>query len=157
MNAVAVEQAKRDALAARRRLDSTLVALQQRLHPKALANEAWDGVKEKSGDLAEGALGAVRQRPGAVSLAVGAAVLFLARDPLRRAVGRAFSKRDEDEDEETDGRVTTRIDTTSENYNAAAPFVDGPLGEGVTRDDGYENRDKRHRARRGEQRRRAPA
>lgn len=129
MNGAAVEQAKRDAQAARRRLDSTLVALQQRLHPKALANEAWDGVKEKSGDLAEGALGAVRQRPGAVSLAVGAAVLFLARDPLRRAVGRAFSKRDEEE--EDDGRVTTRIDTTSQNYNAAAPFVDGPLGEGV--------------------------
>lgn len=130
MNAAAVERAKRDAQAARRQLDSTLVALQQRLHPKSLANEAWDGVKEKSGDLAEGALGAVKQRPGAVSLAVGAAVLFLARDPLRRAVGRAFSKREEEEDED-DGRVTTRIDTTSENYNAAAPFVDGPLGEGV--------------------------
>ena len=122
MNAAAVEAAKREAEAARRRLDSTLVALQQRLHPKSLATEAWDGVKEKSGDLAEGALGAVKQRPGAVSLAVGAAVLFLARDPLRRAVGRAFSKgRDEDEDE---GRITTTIDSESENYNAAAPLVD---------------------------------
>lgn len=122
MNAAAVEAAKREAEAARRRLDSTLVALQQRLHPKSLATEAWDGVKEKSGDLAEGALGAVKQRPGAVSLAVGAAVLFLARDPLRRAVGRAFSKgRDADEDE---GRITTTIDTESENYNAAAPLVD---------------------------------
>ena len=126
MNAAAVETAKREAEAARRRLDSTLVALQQRLHPKSLATGAWDGVKEKSGDLAEGALAAVKQRPGAVSLAVGAAVLFLARDPLRRAVGRAFSWRggegeDEDEDE---GRITTTIDTESENYNAAAPLVD---------------------------------
>jgi hypothetical protein len=128
MNAEAIEQAKREAGAARRRLDSTLVALQQRLHPKTLATEAWDGVKEKSGDLAEGALGAVKQRPGAVSLALGAAVLFLARDPLRRAVGRAFSKK-EDED---DGRITTRIDTTSENYNAAAPSLDEPLGQGVS-------------------------
>ena len=128
MNAVAVEQAKREAEAARRRLDSTLVALQQRLHPKSLATEAWDGVKEKSGDLAEGALDAVKQRPGAVSLAVGAAVLFLARDPLRRAVGRMFA-RDEDED----GRVTTRIvDTETENYNAAAPTFDAPLREGVS-------------------------
>jgi len=129
MNAEAVEQAKRDAGAARRRLDATLAALQQRLHPKSLATEAWDGVKEKSGDLAEGALGAVKQRPGAVSLALGAAVLFLARDQLRRAVGRAFSRRDEEED---DGRIATVIDTDSENYNAAAPMIDAPLGEGVS-------------------------
>ena len=122
MNAEAVEAAKREAGAARRRLDSTLVALQQRLHPKSLANEAWDGVKEKSSDLAEGALGAVKQRPAAVSLAIGAAVLFLARDPLRRAVGRAFSKREDEEEE--DGRITNTIDTDRKNYNAAAPLVD---------------------------------
>jgi hypothetical protein len=122
MTPEAIEAAKRESEAARRRLDSTLVALQQRLHPKSLATEAWDGVKEKSGDLAEGALTTVKQRPGAVSLALGAAVLFLARDPLRRAVGRAFSRREEEDEE--DGRITTTIDTTSENYNAAAPLVD---------------------------------
>ncbi|HEX9931970.1 MAG TPA: DUF3618 domain-containing protein [Allosphingosinicella sp.] len=134
MNAQAVEAAKREAEAARRRLDTTLVALQQRLHPKALATEAWGEVKEKSSDLAEGALGAVKQRPGAVSLALGAAVLFLARDPLRRAVGRAFSRRgaDAEDEEEDDGRVTTRIDTETENYDAAAPYVGAPLGEGVS-------------------------
>jgi len=129
MNAAAVEAAKREAEAARRRLDSTLVALQQRLHPKSLATEAWDEVKEKSSDLAEGALGAVKQRPGAVSLALGAAVLFLARDPLRRAVGKALSKREEEED---DGRVTTRIDTETQNYDAGAPVTSAPLGEGVS-------------------------
>lgn len=123
MNAAAIEQAKREAEAARRRLDSTLVALQQRLHPKSLATEAWDGVKEKSNDLAEGALSTVKQRPGAVSLALGAAVLFLARDPLRRAVGKAFS-RSRDAEDEDDGRITTTIDTETENYNAAAPLVD---------------------------------
>ena len=127
MNAQAIEAAKREAEAARRRLDSTLVALQQRLHPKSLATEAWDGVKEKSNDLAEGALGAVKQRPGAVSLAVGAAVLFLARKPLGRAVGKAFARGEED-----DGRITTRIETDNENYNAAAPVITAPLGEGVS-------------------------
>lgn len=128
MNALAVEQAKRQTEQARRRFDSTLVALQQRLHPKALATEAWDGVKEKSSDLAEGALGAVKQRPGAVSLAIGAAILFLARDPLRRAVGRVFSK--DEENGEEDGRITTIIDTETDNYHAAAPTA--PLSEGVT-------------------------
>ena len=126
MNAETIEAAKREAEAARRRLDSTLVALQQRLHPKTLANEAWDGVKEKSNDLAEGAMDAVKQRPGAVSLAVGAAFLFLARKPLGRAVGKVFSHGDED-----DGRVVTTVETDTENYNAAAPVITAPLGKGV--------------------------
>ncbi|HEX8194483.1 MAG TPA: DUF3618 domain-containing protein [Allosphingosinicella sp.] len=126
MNAETIEAAKRDAEAARRRLDSTLVALQQRLHPKTLANEAWDGVKEKSNDLAEGAMDAVKQRPGAVSLAVGAAFLFLARKPLGRAVGKVFSNGEED-----DGRIVTTVETDTENYNAAAPVITAPLGKGA--------------------------
>ena len=126
MNAEAIEAAKREAEAARRRLDSTMVALQQRLHPKTLANEAWDGVKEKSNDLAEGAMDAVKQRPGAVSLAVGAAFLFLARKPLGRAVVKVFSGGDED-----DGRIVTTVETDNENYNAAAPVITAPLGKGV--------------------------
>lgn len=127
MNAGAIEAAKREAEAARRRLDSTVSALQERLHPKSLATEAWDGVKEKSSDLAEGALDAVKQRPGTVSLAIGAAVLFFARRPLGRAVGRAFSRGEEEED----GRITTVIDTTSDNYHAAAPVIDAPPSKGV--------------------------
>jgi ElaB/YqjD/DUF883 family membrane-anchored ribosome-binding protein len=126
VNAETIEAAKRDAEAARRRLDSTLVALQQRLHPKTLANEAWDGVKEKSNDLAEGAMDAVKQRPGAVSLAVGAAFLFLARKPLGRAVGKVFSNGEED-----DGRIVTTVETDTENYNAAAPVITAPLGKGA--------------------------
>jgi ElaB/YqjD/DUF883 family membrane-anchored ribosome-binding protein len=129
MNAAAIEAAKREAEAARRRMDSTLAALQQRLHPKSLATEAWDGVKEKSSDLAEGALDAVKQRPAAVSLAIGAAVLFFARRPLTRAVGRALSRGQEDEAE--DDRITTRIDTTTDNYHAAAPLIDAPPSKGV--------------------------
>lgn len=128
MNAAAVEQAKRDAVRARARLDSTLVALQQRLNPKHLATEAWDGVKEKSSDLAEGAMGAVKERPVMVGAALTAAALFFARKPLIRAAGRAFGG-DADED---DGVITTRIDTDSENYMAAAPTIDAPRRQGAT-------------------------
>ncbi|HYJ28907.1 MAG TPA: DUF3618 domain-containing protein [Allosphingosinicella sp.] len=135
MNAAEIETAKREADAARRRFDSTSAALQQRLHPKSLATEAWDGVKEMSSDLAEGALGAVKQRPGAVSLALGAAVLFLARKPLRRAVGHAFGR---EEDQEDDGRIVTRIDTISENYHAEAPSMDLPPVRGA-KDDGHQD------------------
>jgi hypothetical protein len=103
-----IEQAKREAVRARARLDSSLIALQQRLRPGNLAGEAWDGVKDKSADLADGALTAVRRRPAAVSLAVGAVALFLAREPLKRTVKRLFT----DEEEEADnGLVVTRIET----------------------------------------------
>lgn len=83
-----VEQAKRNVVAARARLDGTLGALQLRLRPASLAGEAWDGVKDKSADLADGALQAVRKRPAAASVAVGALALFLAREPLKRGLAR---------------------------------------------------------------------
>ena len=91
MSLADVEQARRDALAARSRFERTLAAVQQRLHPGNLAEEAWDGVKDKGADLADGALQAVRKRPAAVSAALGALALFLARAPLKRAVSRLIS------------------------------------------------------------------
>ena len=124
----AIEQAKRDAVAARGRLDSVLGALQLRLRPANLAGEAWDGVKDKSADLADGALAAVRKRPAAVSMAVGAVALFLAREPLKRAVTRLVSG---DEAEPADDRIVTRIETDDARLKASAPIVDAALIEGV--------------------------
>ena len=49
---VEIEQAKREALQARGRFERTLAAVQQRFHPGSLAEEAWDGVKDKGADLA---------------------------------------------------------------------------------------------------------
>ena len=82
---------------ARGRLESTLAALQQRLRPASLADEAWDGVKDKSADLADGALQAVKKRPATVSVALGALALFLAREPLKRAVDAACFRDDDEE------------------------------------------------------------
>ena len=127
MNVEQIEQAKRNAVLARGRLDSTLVALQQRLKPGNLAGEAWGEVKEKSADLADGALSAVRKRPAAVSAAVGAIALFLAREPLKRAVTRLFS----DGEEAEDGRIVTRIETGDAKFTAQAPIVDASVTEGV--------------------------
>jgi hypothetical protein len=91
MSARDIEQAKRDAVNARGRLEMTVADLQTRLRPGSLAGEAWDGVKGKSADLADGALKAVKKRPAAVSLALGAFALFLARAPIRRVVTRLVS------------------------------------------------------------------
>lgn len=122
-----VEQAKRNAVVARQRLDTTLAAVQQRLRPGSLAGEAWDGVKDKSADLADGALSAVRKRPAAVSVALGAFALFLAREPLKRAVSRIVAGEEED-----DGRIVARIETADAKFTASAPVVDASLTEGVS-------------------------
>ena len=127
MNLEQIEQAKREAVTARGRLDGTLEALQQRLKPGNLAGEAWGGVKDKGADLADGALSAVRKRPAAVSAAVGAIALFLAREPLKRAVTRLFSDGEPDDD----GHVVSRIETGDPKLMTSAPIVDASVTEGV--------------------------
>jgi hypothetical protein len=102
MSLPGITQAQRDASLAKGRLESTLAALQHRLSPGNLAEEAWDGVKDKSADLAGGALQAVKSRPKAVSLALGAFALFLARAPLKRAVSRLISGDGGEEGNDTD-------------------------------------------------------
>jgi hypothetical protein len=109
VNLAEIEQAKRDALGARRRFERTLAAVQDRLRPGNLAEEAWDGVKDKSADLADGALQAVKSRPKAVSLALGAFAIFLARQPLKRAVTRLVSG---GEDEDGNNRNDAELSVT---------------------------------------------
>ena len=128
MNSGGIEQAKRNVVMARRRLDSTLGAVQLKLSPGNLAGEAWEGVKDKSADLADGAMEAVRKRPAAVSVALGAFALFLARKPLARTVGRLVGAENEAED---DGIVVTRIETQEPKFTASAPIVDASAMEGV--------------------------
>ena len=115
MSLAEIERARRGAVGARARFEQTLAALQERLRPASLAEEAWDGVKDKSADLADGALQAVRKRPGAVSLALGAFALFLARAPLKRAVGRLVSGEGEE-----DG-----IEAATDELNEAANEAEG--------------------------------
>ena len=88
MSADDLRLAKSEVERARRRLADTAAELQQRLKPGALASNAWEGVKDKSGEIAEEAVGAVKARPVAVSAALAAFTLFLARAPIKAAVGR---------------------------------------------------------------------
>lgn len=133
MSADRVEEASRALRLARARLDSTVGALQHRMKPANLAGEAWDGVKDKSADLAEGALEAAKKRPAAVAIAIGALGLFLARDPIKRGIGRLVSGEVEDEGANEE-LITTRIETASDRFNVLEP-VSGrnvKLKEGVS-------------------------
>jgi hypothetical protein len=125
MNAPEILQAKVEAERARRRLADTAAELQRRLKPTTVASNAWEGVKEKSTDLAEGAAEAVKARPVAVSAGLAAFTLFLARKPIRSAVARLFSS-GPDED-----LVTTRIDDKDRNYDITAPVTERPAREGA--------------------------
>jgi hypothetical protein len=102
MTLAEIANAKRASLRAKSRFERTLAAVQHRLSPSSLAEEAWDGVKGKGADMAEGALQAVKSRPKAVSLALGAFALFLARAPLKRAVTRLISANGGEDGNDTD-------------------------------------------------------
>jgi len=72
----------------RLRLLDTAHQLQDRLSPKVLAKDAWQGAKDKGADLAEDAVDAVRARPLAATGVVAAITMFLAREPLMDLAGR---------------------------------------------------------------------
>lgn len=86
-----ISMARIEAEAARTRFVSTMSALQERLRPGALANQAWSGVREKSGEIADDALQAVKDRPVAASGVVAAFFLYLAREPIMSAASRLLS------------------------------------------------------------------
>ena len=73
---------------ARTRLIATAEELQERLSPKILARDAWEGAKSKGADIAEDAVDAVRKRPVAATGVVAAIALFLARGPLLDLAGK---------------------------------------------------------------------
>jgi hypothetical protein len=104
---------------------NTLAELQQRLKPATIAGHAWEGVKERTGDMAGDAVGAVKARPFAVSAALAAFTLFLARSPIRSAVSRLFSS-DEDGD-----LVATRLADSDGDYDLTAPVAERPRKKGA--------------------------
>lgn len=77
-----IAAARIEAERSRARLMGTASELQDRLSPKTLASNAWEGAKIKGADLAEDAVDAVRARPVAAGGLVAALTLFLAREPL---------------------------------------------------------------------------
>ncbi|MEO6360087.1 MAG: DUF3618 domain-containing protein [Sphingomicrobium sp.] len=83
-----IAAARINAERARGRMMATAHQLQDRLSPKTLAQNAWEGAKIKGADLAEDAVDAVKRRPAAAGSIAAALVLFLARHPLMDLAGR---------------------------------------------------------------------
>ena len=126
MSPAEITRARREAELSRRRLMGTVAELQERLKPATIANQAWEGVKDRSTGLADDAVQAVKARPMVASAALGAVTLFLARSPLKSAASWLFSRKP-DED-----LVTTRLAANSDNYDLTTPVVARHQDEGVT-------------------------
>ena len=128
MNPQTLKQAQREATEARQRMASTLGTLQYKLQPGNLMSDAWDGVREKSGELADGAVQAVKDRPLAASGIVAGIALFLAREPIWRAVASAL--RGEEIPEES-GNIRADLDHHDTEYDLTAPSAPRSAKEGV--------------------------
>lgn len=87
-----VAAARIEAERSRARLMATAQELQERISPRTLARDAWQGARNKGADLAEDAVDAVRARPVASGGAVAALALFLVRHPLMNLVSKVGGK-----------------------------------------------------------------
>jgi len=85
-----IAAARIDAERRRARLMATAQERQERLSPRTLARNTWQGAKEKGADLAEDAVDAVKARPLAATGVVAAITMFLAREPLIDLAGSMF-------------------------------------------------------------------
>jgi hypothetical protein len=104
----AVRAARAEVERSRARLVATGHELQQRLAPRTIARDAWQGAKEKGAGLAGQAVGAVRQRPIAAGAVATAVALFAARGPLLEAAGRLFNDDHSKDGEKTHGKRSRR-------------------------------------------------
>ena len=85
-----IAAARIEAERARGNMIATAHELQDRISPKTLAKDAWEGAKNKGADFAEDAVDAVRARPVAATGVVAAVTLFLAREPLMDLASKLF-------------------------------------------------------------------
>lgn len=78
-----IRAARAEAERARKRLESTFTATREALKPQAIANNAWDSMKDLGGGIAAEVVDTVKGQPISAS-AIGAALaVAIARRPLR--------------------------------------------------------------------------
>ncbi len=87
-----LDEAEQQVAVARAQLLGTVESIQARLAPSHLLEDAIDGIKTRSGILAESAGQVVRDRPVATAAGAAGVALLLARKPIARIVRRLFSR-----------------------------------------------------------------
>ena len=91
---IRIAQKRGEAVAARERLVGTVEEIKLRLAPKTLAQEAWEGAKDKTVAAANSAVSTVRERPVLAAGVAASAAVILARKPIIGLLTDLFSDRD---------------------------------------------------------------
>lgn len=97
------EQAEIEAREARERLTATLVDLQRRLNPKALAQEAIEEIRETGAEIGRAALASARRNPGPLIGITATLLAFFARHWIADAFGSFEATRQSTEDRILEG------------------------------------------------------
>jgi hypothetical protein len=84
MSEADIARAREQVSAAREKLLGSTQALQSRLAPSMLADDAWKAARDKGQEVAAEAVRAVKQRPVISSAAAAGLVAFVARKPIAR-------------------------------------------------------------------------
>jgi hypothetical protein len=92
MSEADVARARAEVAAARERLLGSAHALQARLKPSVLANDAWESARDAGESAANGAARAISKRPIAASAAAIGVTALLARKPIARLIARLRGK-----------------------------------------------------------------
>ncbi len=133
-----LERAQYEVEQAKKQFSSTLGGLQYRLNPKTLANNAFEGVRDKGTNMAsdaklavngiaDEAFTAVKERPGIASGVAAALLIFLAREPLWRLVSKPFRHQ-----EDTSDLVMADLEAADDKFDLTAPTVERSKPEGVS-------------------------
>jgi hypothetical protein len=83
------------ARAARTRLSATLGAIQRRVTPRALVDDAWREVRERGVGIAEETVSLAKRHPVETAAAAAVVTGVIARRPIINALSRLFSRRKE--------------------------------------------------------------
>jgi hypothetical protein len=81
-------RAEAESAESRQQLANTVVALQSRLKPSALARDAIEELKEVGGEIAQAGVETIKRHPVPTMGVVAAVTAFLARKPLNRLLHR---------------------------------------------------------------------
>jgi hypothetical protein len=92
MSEADIARAEEKLAAAREKLLGSTQALQARLKPSVLADDAWQAAREKGQEVAADAVRAVKQRPVISSAAAVGLAAFVARKPIARLFAMLRSK-----------------------------------------------------------------
>jgi hypothetical protein len=124
-----IVDAKRSAAAARARIDTDVAALQARLNPRTLAQDAMDTVRGRTDKLTDTAVDTARKRPAAAALAGSAIALIVLRKPIRGIYRLIFKRKERREARDLpirDREQTRRDVRRTQGALAAMPEVSPP-------------------------------